>query len=49
MYNLLEYYSNYFMSSEGLWNYYGNQIDGVEDNASHSKSYEYKTKITGKH
>ena len=48
MYNLLEYSDNYSMASESLYNYYRNEIDGVGDNASFGKSFEYKTKITRK-
>ena len=48
MYNLLEYSQNYSMTSGRLWNYYGEEIDDVEDNASDSKSFKHKTKIVGK-
>ena len=48
MYNLLEYSQNYSMTSGRLWNYYGDEIDDVEDNASDGKSFHYKTKIVGK-
>ena len=34
MHNLLEYIDNYFMTSGSLWNYYRDEIDGVDDNAS---------------
>ena len=34
MYNLLEYNHNYLMTSGSLWNYYRDEIDGVDDNAS---------------
>ena len=44
MYNLLEYNHNYSMTSEILRTYYRNEID---DNASDSKSFDYKTKIVG--
>ena len=47
-YNLLEYSDNYSMTSGSLWNYYRNEIDGVNDNILDSKSFEYKTKIIGK-
>ena len=47
MYNLLEYSQNYSMTSGSLWNYYGDEIDDVDDNASDCKSFEYKTKIVG--
>ena len=48
MYNLLEYSNSYSMASKILWNYYRDGIDGVADNASQGKSFEYKTKIIGK-
>ena len=51
MHNLLEYSQNYFMhlmTSGSLWNYYRDEINGVNDNASDGKSFEYKTKIVGK-
>ena len=48
MYNLLEYSQNYSMTSGSLWNYYRGKIDDINDNASDSKSFKYKTKIVGK-
>ena len=36
------------MRSESLWNYYREEIDDVDDNASDGKSFKYKTKIVGK-
>ena len=48
MYNLLEHSDNYFMISGGLRSYYSNEIDGIDANASQSKSYKFKTKITRK-
>ena len=45
---MLEYIRNYSMTSGSVWNYYRDKIDGVDGNASQSKSFEYKTKITGK-
>ena len=48
MYNLLEYSENYLMTSGSLWNYYREEIDDVDDNASDGKSFKYKTKIVGK-
>ena len=48
MYNLLEYSQNYSMTSGSLWNYYRDEIDNVDDNASDGKSFKYKTKIVGK-
>ena len=47
-YNLLEYSQNCFMTSLRLWNYYRDEIDDVDDNASDGKSFECKTKIVGK-
>ena len=34
MYNFLEYSQNISMILESLWNYYGDEIDDVNDNAS---------------
>ena len=47
MYNLLEYSQNYSMTSGSLWNYYREEIDDADDNASGGKSFKYKTKIVG--
>ena len=44
MYNLLEYSQNYSMISGSLWNYYKDKVVSVNDNASHEKSFKYKTK-----
>ena len=44
MCRLLEYSQNYPMGLGSLWNYYRDKID---DNASDSKSFAYKTKIEG--
>ena len=38
MYNLLEYSQNYSVTSESLWNYYRDEIDNFDDNASDGKS-----------
>ena len=46
--NLLEYSQNYSMTSEGLLNYYRDEIYDVDNNASDSKSFKYKTKTVGK-
>ena len=35
-------------TSGGLWNYYREEIDDADDNASESKSFKYKTKLIGK-
>ena len=37
MYNLSEYSKSYSMTSGGLWNYYIDEIDDVDDNASACK------------
>ena len=44
MYNQLEYNQNYSTTSESLWNYYRDKMDGVYDNASGGKTFRYKTK-----
>ena len=49
MCNLLEYSQHYSMISGGLWNYYRDEIDDVDDSASDGKSFEYKKKIVQKH
>ena len=36
------------MTSGGLWNYYKDKIDDVDDNASDGKSFKHKIKIIGK-
>ena len=36
------------MTSGSLWNYYRNEIDNVDDNASDSKSFKYKSNTVGK-
>ena len=46
MYNLLEYSHNYSMTSGSLWNYFKDEIDEVDDNASDGKWFWYK-KIVG--
>ena len=48
MYNLLEYSQNYSMTSGSLWNYYRDEIDDADDNASVGGSFKYKTKIIRK-
>ena len=48
MYNLLKYSQNYSMTLGSLWNYYRDEIDDVNGNASDGKSFVYKTKIVGK-
>ena len=44
MYNLLEYSQNYSMTG-CLWNYYREEINDVDNNASDGKSFKYKTKL----
>ena len=46
--NLLGYSQNYTITSGSLWNYYRDEIDDVDDNASDGKSIKYKRKIAGK-
>ena len=46
MCNLLEYSQHYSMISGGSWNYYRDEIDDVDDNASDGKSFEYKKNST---
>ena len=36
------------MTSESFWNYFRDDVDNANDNASDSKSFKYKIKITGK-
>lgn len=48
MYNLLEYSYSYTLTLGSLWSYLSDEIDKVDDNALHSKSIEYKTRIVGK-
>ena len=43
IYNLLEYGQNYSKTSGGLWNYYRDEIDDVNDNVSNGKLFKYKT------
>ena len=44
IYNLLEYGQNYSKTSGGLWNYYRDEIDDVNDNVSNGKLFKCKTK-----
>ena len=53
MYNLLEYSKNYSKTTGGFWNYYRDEPDcGANNNINYSikdsKSFDYKTSITGK-
>ena len=54
MYNLLEYSKNYSKTSGSLWNYYRDELtdetnddNGPYKNIINSKSFKYKTSITG--
>ena len=54
MYNLLEYSKNYPKTSGSLWNYYRDELNdernddnGPNKNVINSKSFKYKTSITG--
>ena len=54
MYNLLEYSKNYSEASASLWNYYRDELtneanddNGLNKNVISSKSFKYKTNITG--
>ena len=54
MYNLLEYSKNYSKTSASLWNYYKDELtddinnnNGRNENVINSKSFKYKTSITG--
>ena len=42
--NLLEYSQDCSMISGSLWNYYRDEIDDVDDNASDGKPFIYKQK-----
>ena len=48
MYNLSEYRDNHSVIWGSSWNYYRDVTDVVDDYASESKSFKYKTKIIGK-
>ena len=54
MYNLLEFSTNYSKTSGSFWNYYGDELtdetnddNGRNKNVINSKSFKYKTSITG--
>ena len=54
MYNLLEYNRNYSKTSASFWNYYKDELtnetndnNGPNKNVINSKSFKYKTSITG--
>ena len=56
MYNLLEYSKSFRKTTESLWNYYRDKLNscigGRNNNVNYSikdsKSFDYKTSITGK-
>ena len=48
IYNLLEYTYNYSMTWGSFWNYYRDEVNNLNDNALDGKSFNYKTKRTGK-
>ena len=56
MYNLLEYSKNYSKTTGSFWNYYRDKLNsglgGSNNNVNYSikdsKSFDYKTSITGK-
>ena len=56
MYNLLQYSKNYSKTTGGFWKYYRNvpnsAVGGANKNVNYSiknsKSFDYKTSITGK-
>ena len=56
MYNLLEYSKNYSKTTVSFWNYYrdepnsdaGGQNNNINYSTMDSKSFDYKTSITGK-
>ena len=55
LYNLLEYSKNYSTTSGSLWNYYRDELtndetnddNNLNNNVVNSKSFKYKTSITG--
>ena len=53
MYNLIEYSKNYRKTNGSLWNYYRDEpnsgaVGNINDSIKDSKSFNYKTSITGK-
>ena len=42
--NLLEYSASYSIRTESLWSYNIDEIDEIDDNASESELFKYKTK-----
>ena len=41
MHKLLAYSYNYFITSESLWNYYKDEVNNLNHNASDGKSFKY--------
>ena len=53
MYNLIEHRKNYSKTTVSLWNYYWDKpnsgaVEDINYSIRSSKSFEYKTSITGK-
>ena len=53
MYNLIEYSKNYRKTTRSLWNYYRDEpnsgaVRNINYSIKDSKSFDYKTNITGK-
>ena len=48
MYNLIEYSDNYAKTTGSLWQYFRDEPVDDDDNIDDSKSFNFKTKITGK-
>ena len=48
MYDLLEFGENYSTTSGCVRNYYTDETDDVDDDASDGMSFRFKTKTTGK-
>ena len=48
MYNLIEYSDNYAKTTGSLWQYFRDEPVDDDDDIEDSKSFKYKTKITGK-
>ena len=53
MYNLIEYSKNYRKTTGSLWSYYRDEpnssaVGNINYSIKNSKSFDYKTNITGK-
>ena len=48
MHNLIQYSDNYAKTTGGLWQYFRDESADDDDDIEDSKSFKYKTKITGK-